>query len=47
MSWFSDFVDSVKEAFSGGGGNSSSQSDSGSVIALPPDLRGHSSVRRS
>jgi hypothetical protein len=30
MSWFSDFVDSVKEAFSGGSNSSSSQSDSGS-----------------
>ena len=30
MSWFSDFVDSVKEAFSGGNNNNSSQSDSGS-----------------
>ena len=30
MSWFSDFVDSVREAFSGGSSNSSSQSDSGS-----------------
>jgi hypothetical protein len=40
MSWFSDFVDSVREAFSGG---SSSQSDSGSMIerhlALSPQQR--------
>ena len=33
MSWFSDFVDSVREAFSGGSSNSSSQSDSGSDLA--------------
>ena len=33
MSWFSDFVDSVKEAFSGGSNSSSSQSDSGSDLA--------------
>ena len=32
MSWFSDFVDSVREAFSGGSSNSS-QSDSGSDLA--------------
>jgi hypothetical protein len=30
MSWFSDFVDSVKEAFSGSSSNNNSQSDSGS-----------------
>ena len=33
MSWFSDFVDSVRDAFSSGSSNSSSQSDSGSDLA--------------